>query len=603
MALLGLWYLATSPSFAEASSEMLRSERTETQLLEDNYCLGENYIVQERWEAFSKVGRHDAEWLTPAGPVIIGSAPTFECLRLYATPDSEARHLGIKQWCAPFGTARVRWRVLGGTPPFQLSISGLRANAARGYLDISCDWILNEVLGGELEDHAITELDVRLKDAAGRSVTTSVSVGMVGRPPEEQIDEVRMYPGLYDVSVTPSPWTFLIPEPDETTDLPIGQVAILRVRPMGERTWQYGTAFPPPSQSGCRTCKASHTGGLRLETEYELQAAWMWHAGYSSGSQPPWSIWSVSEQHKDNWWTYSWWESWIRSDRFNWSQSFHFRTLGNPRLSVEATSDTIVVRWPATTGEFDATATSPDWTGVTWADPNNGYPYPRWEQGESDGVMSAVFRGMPPDTEFDISVKQFVPAWVARPQSVVRVRTLAETGEDVRTPGLADPRAFDVRLIDNVVQVAWDEAFPLANTTPMLIRFDNHGRGSDEITGATYQRSWHDEDSIGLEPFLQQYIARTHKHRIQVNFPPVPHDSYLQLNISRTPGQATTDTVSVPFLCVAWNIRVPSVDPHSYLDTHWHSSEEHGAAVLIRDAPHSLRRVRPECKMNHATGE
>ena len=104
MALLGLWYLATFGSLADASSEILRSERTETQPLEETYCRGDNYINEELWEKFPQVGRHVAEWNTPAGPTIIGSAPTFDCLRLYATPDPEARGLGIelwKQWCAP----------------------------------------------------------------------------------------------------------------------------------------------------------------------------------------------------------------------------------------------------------------------------------------------------------------------------------------------------------------------------------------------------------------------------------------------------------------------------------------------------------------------
>ena len=613
MALLGLGYLATFGSLADASSEQLRSEGTETQPLGETYCRGTNYVVEEQWEAFPRVGRHVAEWITPAGPTIIGSAPKFDCLRLHATPDPEARHLDIKQWCVPHGTARVRWRVLGGTPPFQLSISGLRANADRGFLDIPCDWILNEVLGGKLEDHAIAEMDVHLKDSAEHSLTASVSVGVVGRPPEGHIDEIRMIPGPYDVSVIPNPWTFRIPEPGDTTDLPIGQVAILRVRPIGERTWQYGTAFPPPSSGSCRWCRASHAGGLRPETGYELQAAWMWHAGYSTRSQPTWSPWTVYLPNKDKWWTITWWESWISSGRANWSQSFHFRTLGNPQLSAEASSDTIVVRWPATTGEFEVTATSPDWPGVTWADPNNGYPYPRWEQGKSDGVMSAVLQGMPPDSEFEIRVKQFVPALVSEPWSVVRVRTLAETGEDARTPGLADPRAFDVRLIDNVVQLAWDRAFPIANTSPILIRFDNHGTGFDEITETASRTTWHTEDDFGLELFLQQDTDRIRTDRMRVNFPPVPYDSYLQLNISRTPGQASTDALRVPFQCVVWKIRVPAVDPRSYLDTYWHSSEEHGAPVLVRATPRQPVRFQdgtrqwtwtyPECKMDRLTGE
>ena len=121
-------------------------------------------------------------------------------------------------------------------------------------------------------------MDVQLRDSAGRSLTASVGVGVVGRPPERHIDEVYIIPGLRDIPIR-APWPLLGFDEDNSSALPIVKLAIFRTRAIGELRWQYGTVLPIPSQSSCgRDCGASHASVLTPETDYELQAAWMWNA-------------------------------------------------------------------------------------------------------------------------------------------------------------------------------------------------------------------------------------------------------------------------------------------------------------------------------------
>ena len=414
-------------------------------------------------------------------------------------------------------------------------------------------------------------MDVHLNDSEGRSLTASVSVGVVGRPQEGHIDEVYIIPGLRDIHIR-APWPLLGFDEDNSSALPIVKLAIFRTRAIGELRWQYGTVLPIPSQSSCRRdCGASHASGLTPETDYELQAAWMWNAcpGWHSGCANHNAWWRV-DSNRENWW-----HPWMDADRIHWSESFHFRTRGHPRLSSVATSDTIVVSWTSTTGEYWVTATSPDWPGAIWADPDNSYQEQRTIEAERHATMSAVFREIPADTPFKVTVQEHVPAGFGEsPRSVAYVRTGSELSSNGLRP--TDPSDFEVRFVNEVLQLEYSEGWPLALTTPRLLQL-KLGTNSTGFERSRRQTSWSHENVIGLEPFLHD-----HRARVQVLFQPIPPDSHLLLTVSRTPrGSARSNRM--PYQCVVWTIRVPPADPHSYLDHFWHSSESSGVPTIQAD--------------------
>ncbi len=383
-------------------------------------------------------------------------------------------------------------------------------------------------------------MDVQLKDSAGHSLISSVNVGVVGR-------SGRSAAGREDRRGPDAPWTQWCERHHESVDVPHTEAerdyrsadwpgSDPPCSPIGDRTWQYGTAFPPPSQSGCRWCKASHAGGLRPETDYELQAAWMWNAcpGWHSGcaSHDPW--WREDSNRED------WWHPWMDADRIHWSESFHFRTRGHPRLSSVATSDTIVVSWPSTTGQYWVTATSPDWPGVIWADPDNSYQEQRTIEAERHATMSAVFREIPADTPFKVTVRERVPAGFGEsPTSVAYVRT----GSEVSSNGLrlTEPSDFEVRFVNEVLQLEYSEGWPLALTTPRPLQL-KLGTNSTGFERSRRQTLWSHESVIGLEPFLHD-----HRARVQVLFQPIPPDSYLLLTVSRTPARGSTRSSRMPY--------------------------------------------------------
>ena len=359
------------------------------------------YTVERRnWRALD-AGERNVEWLTAAGPTAPSGPLSFGCLRILAVYSDDFE---VSEWCAPLGSARVSWTMEDGTPPFRVSIDNLVSVVDSGFVDIHCDQIKRMFATGNASQHRIVTLRVVVRDAAGRSISSSVDLGLVSAAPTEQIESIGVLTGYQDAHFMARPWPFQSAQ--QIGDSPVGVVAIVRYRALSETTWTYLLPLPPPSQSGCgHWCAASHVNDLLPDTDYEAQGAWMWHSGHFGATDGGGAWWEL-EHWKD---VDGWWRSWTTPEALTWSEPHRFRTFGDLAVGAEATSDTVRVTWPASRRTIHALAYSPDWPGTVWVDRDNSYQWRRGAELEAGKPMSALIGGLPADTQFEVLLETALP--------------------------------------------------------------------------------------------------------------------------------------------------------------------------------------------------
>ncbi|MXX49045.1 MAG: hypothetical protein F4Z38_12220 [Chloroflexi bacterium] len=505
----------------------------------------------------------DHERQNSTGMSVTGQPPpSFECLYVASAYwSSTPRH----EWCGPLGTARVSWRIVGGTDPMQVTIDDASAPAQLGYLDIPCESIWDRYVVSDSPHVQIVALQATVRDADGRHAHGSVEVGFVSSTPAQRIDQIKVLPGVQDANFVPLPWPFL--GGDDLRPHPLGMAAIVRYRALGATAWSYVTPLPAPAQSGCGLyCVPSHAGDLEPDTQYELQAAWMWNQVYSDSwdSGDRWRWWQ-DEALRD-----SWWRSWVEPDELTWSETVRFRTFGELRLQAETTHDTVRVSWLASAGHFHASAYSPDWPGVVWFDRDNSYQWHRDREAAQTGRMSAVIAGLPADTPFVVVVRQLLPPSFHRlPPATVELRT--QTGSANAVPRWADPGDIDVSLSGGVVTVEWSKGWPTFYTRVGLFRLPDDG--CPAIRGPWILAPRPSE----LDPFDEQ-ISR----RVSVRLPlgERPEGSTWTLVVNRSPGHMGRRSDAFPYICMLWQIRVPPIATDGYLDRFFFSAEQAGTMAV-----------------------
>jgi len=497
------------------------------------------------------------ERLTSAGMSATGQPPpSFECLRVVSAYWSGTP---VYEWCGPLGTARVWWRIAGGTRPMQVTIIDATAPAPAGYLDIPCESIRDRHDLSDSPHGQIVAVQVMVRDADGRLAYGSVELGFVTTAPAQRIDEIRVLSGAQDANFVPLPWPFLVG--DDPRPHPLGMAAVVRYRALRATAWRYVTPLPAPAQSGCGLyCVVSHAGDLEPDTQYELQAAWMWNQVYSDS-------WDSSDRRQ--WWQDealrdAWWRSWFEPDDLTWSETVQFRTFGHLRLQAETTDDSVRVSWSASGGHFHASAYSPDWPGVVWFDRDNSYQWRRDREAAQTGRMSAVIAGLPADTPFVVVVRQLLPPSFHRlPPATVELRT--QTGSANAVPRWADPRDIEVGASGGTVTVEWTKGWPTVYTEVRLWRRPDDG-------GQAIRGRWTSAPQPSeFEPFDEQ-ISR----RVSVRLPlgERPEGSAWTLVVNRSPGHMSRPEDGFPYVCMIWQIRVPPIGTDGYLDRFFFSAEQ-----------------------------
>ena len=530
-------------------------------------------------------GRHSTiEWNTTAGPTTIYSQPSFRCLRIHAMP-ATLPDFETREWCAPLGIARVSWTIESGTPPFRLTIGGIPANADVGYVEIPCETIRAVYADGPLPEHRTVALIARVEDSQGLTAIQSVEVGVVSGAPKEEIETIDLDVGARDIHILPYPWSYRLQESPST---PIGMVAVARYRAAGEQAWTYVTPLPPPRQSGCGYwCFASHANDLQPGVTYELQAAWMWNAYFAW--YPGWSEWLEQETEQG-----TWWRRWTTPDTLRWSETQQFRTYDAPQLSAEATSDSLIVDWPAVPGRYEAMAFSPDWPGVVWVDPD--YAYLRHQNALPDGLgmMASTIGGLPADTLFELKVQQLLPwSFHPAPAAFVQVRTLPGQTDRKRW---ADPSDIAVVMTDGGVRAEWTQQWPFASTGLTMYSYPyDHGRLE------RLEHRW----ILPAEPYPGEVVTidRLGGRPVQVVYPELPPGTSWRLFIKRRPGYRSTWRESLPYICMLWEIRMPTNNPETHLDHYFHSVVQSESPGVSQGQIRSAELPPNACPLRQGTGE
>ncbi len=371
------------------------------------------------------------------------SAPRFESFTVsgleqsYVADSQPTRH-----WCGPLGVGRFHWSISGGTEPLEITIAGQLVNPEDRSVDIPCRQIRQEYLSGPQPSASVVQVIAEVRDSDNQSGSAAIAIGFVSDAPTTQIDEIGVYAGVYDAFFSVRPW----PTNHSPMD-PLPRLALVRYRETGTTSWNYVIPLPAEPQNSCGPwCGRPHVSDLKQNQDYEHQAAWIWmELPLQWGERPP-----AGE---------GWWRSWASPEAMNWTEPRNFRTYGVENVVVEARDHSVTVSWRERGGKVHTWLTSPDWPGAIWTDPLNGHrwPYPTTDQ---EGEWStAVFRGLPPDTNFNVTFKRTLPArFVQTAPQEYQVRT--RPNASALTPGVFDPRSVTVAVVDDDLEVEWNDQSP-----------------------------------------------------------------------------------------------------------------------------------------------
>ena len=446
-------------------------------------------------------------------------------------------------WCTPTNVARFSWTIEGGTEPLQITIAGQRVDPASRSAEFPCHQIRASLLPGPQHNHVLLNVTARVEDANGLTGDASTIIIFASDAPREQIKGVRVYAGIHDAFFSVSPWPFV-------SDGPYGidQLAIVRYRKAASTDWSYLSPLPAPPQNCCGYwCFASHVRDLERDTDYEYQAAWMWHT-------QPWLSLQNGKLDLD------WWRTWTTAESLRWTDIQQFRTYGTDLFEVDATGDAVTVRWPDRGGVVRIWLTSPDWPGVVWTDPDNSHRWPAASNPQQKDESTAVIRGLPSNTNFLVNFARALPSSFAQtPVQLKETRTLrsSESGSSL----VFDPADVEIVVGLDTLKVEWRSEPTIWHGRPFLI-VDEERRTLEAI-----QEVERFGTGDALATLTETSSNQTHVVRFRYVKADIDHVLYLNLR----PGNESTADSRHPFVCMAWRVESNAAGPVSYLDRYLYS--------------------------------
>ncbi len=447
-------------------------------------------------------------------------------------------------WCTPLNVGRFVWSIEGGAHPLELTVAGHSVDATSGSVEIPCHQLRAENLSGPQDNHVLREVMAHVVDANGLTGAASTYVIFVSDAPKQLIEGVRVFAGMHDAffDIEPSPYR-------NAGLQPIEQLATVRYRRLGADDWTYLIPLPGPPQNCCGYwCVSSHVQELERNTDYEYQAAWMWHP-------IPWQQQRVSPLDAN------WWRTWTTAESLRWTESQRFRTYGEEPLLVQAVDDTITVLWPNSAGVVHTWLTSPDWPGVIWIDPANTHRWPTLTVSHDEKWSRAVFRGLPPDTTFHVTFKRALPdSFEQTSAQVAEARTPSQS--EGGTAGVFDPGTVEINVGLGTLNVDWiGQSQQWKMETFLLVNQDRRHQESER-----YQ----DYDNSSALP---SGLVSLQRQGARFRYVDNRNDNVLYLSLRPSGGLA--NEFRYPFVCLAWRIESLAEGPDSYLDRYFYSSPRH----------------------------
>ena len=483
-------------------------------------------------------------------------------------------------WCAIGGSVDITWQIDGGAAPYTVIVADIVVETDTERITIPCADLRAWVADGLLLQSVEIALPVRIVGAGGQEIAAEPTILLLAAAPPKEIVEMSLIVGYTDLHLYPKPWPVLWSENSRRPTI----VAVFRYRPLGDDDWTYAMPFPPPPQSGGFSL-ASHVDDLDPDTEYELQAAWVWYAHPSRGPNARWEWQSWRDAMDAGVWddAANWWREWNEPRAVQWSTTRRFQAQSLRVLDAQATVNDLQVGWLGELSEhsrYFVTVQSDDWPGVFWGDRWN--PRVRYDlESEQDVLMTATLSGLPPNSTFDVTIARELPSgFGAEPPATVRVRTYS-TSADL-PPGYADPRGVVMRAGAHDIRVqlhthrdgsVWVSALPLIDGQAVL---DHEApRRPDE------QRKL----PTGGTEFV---------------FAGLPRGTAWRLYVNGHPGWGD----SSPFVCVVRDVQLASRYPDDWFDRYLYSSVAYGGGAAVSPAdvglpfPHWLY-----CTLSHIVGE
>ena len=483
--------------------------------------------------------------------------------------------------CFAARSVQIHWEwtyANDGYPPYAMTIAGWAVDAEAESVSYSCWRILwlamHSTLGDgvRLED-GVAYLPMRVIDRVGGEAIAEVAIPVVPPPPtaspQAPPTEVSMVVGATDLFLLVERY----PHIAKTETLGVYVVPLARYRPVGVSDWDYFVPVPGFPQSDSFSL-ARHVTGLQTGVLYELQAAYVWYTVI-----PHSTIYGREVLDLD---ASQWWRESNDPAKARWSRTWRFQPIGAESLTAEATADAVTVSW--TWAEeygsldglvgihlpgHDVIVRSDEWPNVVWGDGrNNIYGAMLADLRSGPLHFSSTISGLPPDTEFEVSVQRVLPSyWPEAPTASIVVRTEHALGDEI---GVADPRDITLEPVDGRLVVRW---------TPREAVYDQVVMQRCRLMPSGEHRcvrlSWNDPGAIEeLEP---------QDGRAGLSFGPLALGDTYRLYFNRRPPYRDRD--QSPFMCVAWEISVPLVDRDVYLDRLLGSSYA-GSEVVI--APVSI---------------
>ena len=463
---------------------------------------------------------------------------------------------------------RVDWTLSstgsGPYPPFAMTIGRWAVDAEAGSASFPCNHVLWLLGGGTVPPdgftlvHGVLYVPVQVVDSRGVRATTEVPIPVVPPPPARTPTKIQMVVGATELFVVPDGRRYGACERSGQLE----EITLGRHRPVGGTDWTYFTACLGVPQSSWGSL-SRHASGLRTNVLYELQLAYVWHGAdtYPRHGEYPWR----------------WWQ-WNDPTTVRWSETWRFRTHGAETLTAETTADSITVTWPWADDRgrpevllrgyphYRVTARSAAWPGVVWRAPRVTHPQPSQAGDPGENVvLSSTISGLPPNTDFTISVALVPPYGFSIPAGAsIAART--KHSADTR-PGVADPSDVAAEL----------------NGGELIVRWTCDERSIDWVTlrERTRPATWD-----GPRRFSSWDLCPEHEsipadeRRVEASFGQLQPGKAYRLYVNRRADR----TFSTPFTCMTWDIVVPPVQEHAYLDRQLHS--EHGGGVAsINPAP------------------
>ena len=483
-------------------------------------------------------------------------------------------------WCAIGGSVEISWASYVDTPPYTVIVADIVAETDTERIAISCADLRAWVTDGLLLQSVEVAIPVRIVDASGEEIAAEPTILLLAAAPPKAMVEMSLIVGYTDLHLYPKPWPVLRPASSKRPAI----VAVFRYRPSGADDWTYAMPFPPPPQSGGFSL-ASHVDDLDPDTEYELQAAWVWYAQPSRGLNARWEWRSWMEAVDAGVWddAANWWREWNEPRAVRWSTTRRFQAQSLQVLDVQATVNELQVSWLGELSEhsqYFVTVQSDDWPGVFWGDRWN--PRVRYDlEPEQDVAMTATLSGLPPNSTFDVTIARELPSgFGAEPPATMRVRTHPAF---VDLPSsYADPRGVAIRAgaHDIVVQLhAHRDGHVRVSALPLI---DGQALHDHEAS------RWPDERRklpAGGTEFVFAGLPKGTPWRVYVNVYPGSGDSS-------------------PFVCVIRDVQLASRYPDDWFDRYLYSSGSHGSGATVSPAdvgapfPHWLH-----CTLAHIYGE